>query len=103
FDCRRRSFRERERAPQLALPEPAPGLPELRELAGAGAVLGPVRGREAERRLADVAAVPEQMLAAHEVPVAVAPLVGVAVLDRLHDPPVSLLHLSPAVDDAGGV
>jgi len=48
-------------------------------------LLGPVRGRELQRVLAQLAAVEEQVLAAHEVPMALALLVAVLVLDGLLD------------------
>ena len=84
------------------LPEGAPGRPDLRELARAHRVLGPVGGREPEWRRPDLTPVPEQVRAAHEEPVTVAPRVRVAVLDRLHDPLAIDLDLPAAVDDAGG-
>ena len=50
-----------------------------------------------------VGSVEQQMTSADETPPAVAPLVGVVVLDRLHHPLPAHLDLSPARDDPGCV
>src|SRR5438445_7301211 len=83
--------------PCVVFPEALPRLPTLGERHPPVGMLGPVGGREPDGVGADVGPVPELVHAAHEVPTTVAPLVGVAVEDRLVDPPLADLDLALAV------
>lgn len=80
-----------------------PRVPRFRNRPQAFLGLRPVDRRKSERALADPNVVPQQVLAADEVPSPLAPLVGVVVEDRLMDPPPRALDLALAVHLADGV
>src|SRR5262245_38328587 len=88
------------RSAAVALPECAPARPLLRQRAAPFLALRPVGRLLREWALGRFDPVPEPVHAAHEQPRSAAPLVRVAVVDRLLDPALAVLDLAAAVHAA---